>query len=711
MDLLKTFWGMCLEWCCLRSKSTLELEEAAKWKDVGEEFTEILQKEWENRGFDHKEAKEWIESGFKPSDYDLIFYLKRKGCQPSDPDLEESVKEVSWKDIRPDFKCVHRRKWEDSGMDYEETKKWVELGFKPYDLYLIKEWKKRGFSYEEVKYFLAAGLDNYYFWDHWEKLKFTPYQVQEWLFVGLKQDEWNLANYLRKKNFEWEEIKKNLTNFRKEYSEVDQKEEKKHVFSEISPEVISELKKFNHEDLTSEQELLVNELIIDEELRQRYYRYGLCSECCQPNTGKEVDGWCQSCNSKRFQDEFKNWNSGNEDINEFIQKQQLETKSEYKIVEWIPYEKFNSVKHIADGGFGKVYKAKWDEGPIIGWDKDSKKWQRWDGEEVVLKSLNDSQNLTEEFLKEVSNYKLVDGDSFYGSIVPCYGISQDPVTKDYLMVMQYIPEGDLRKYLSDNQVSFKDRLRQLYWVADGLSVIHRMGLVHRDFHSGNILNRKFNDDVVCFITDLGLCRSANEKDKDKVYGVLPYLAPEVLNRKPYTQASDVYSFGMIAYEILTGLPPYYDMPHNEPLALYICEGLRPNIDELKIPQLLKNLIKKCWDADPLKRPKARELKKTLDDCIDEISKERNTEFYEQWKKMESFENSGTLPSIKTVQTHPQAIYTSRLLNYQNLPEPRNSKKVNDQFWGSRDVDLNLDNFVIDDDQVEQISYMEVPPKK
>jgi serine/threonine protein kinase len=207
--------------------------------------------------------------------------------------------------------------------------------------------------------------------------------------------------------------------------------------------------------------------------------------------------------------------------------------------------------------------------------------------------LNDSQNLTEEFLKEVSNYKLVDGDSFYGSIVPCYGISQDPVTKDYLMVMQYIPEGDLRKYLSDNQVSFKDRLRQLYWVADGLSVIHRMGLVHRDFHSGNILNRKFNDDVVCFITDLGLCRSANEKDKDKVYGVLPYLAPEVLNRKPYTQASDVYSFGMIAYEILTGLPPYYDMPHNEPLALYICEGLRPNIDELKIPQLLKNLIKKC----------------------------------------------------------------------------------------------------------------------
>jgi hypothetical protein len=47
--------------------------------------------------------------------------------------------------------------------------------------------------------------------------------------------------------------------------------------------------------------------------------------------------------------------------------------------------------------------------------------------------------------------------------------------------------------------------------------------------------------------------------------------------------------------------------------------------------------------------------------------------------MESFENSGTLPSIKTVQTHPQAIYTSRLLNYQNLPEPRNSKKVNDQF--------------------------------
>src|SRR5437762_4940624 len=60
----------------------------------------------------------------------------------------------------------------------------------------------------------------------------------------------------------------------------------------------------------------------------------------------------------------------------------------------------------------------------------------------------------------------------------------------------------------------------------------------------------------------------------------------------------------------TGLPPYHDISHEEPLAVRICQGLRPK-SNYKIPQLILDIIKQCWDASPLKRPKAEELKELL----------------------------------------------------------------------------------------------------
>src|SRR2546430_8763516 len=98
------------------------------------------------------------------------------------------------------------------------------------------------------------------------------------------------------------------------------------------------------------------------------------------------------------------------------------------------------------------------------------------------------------------------------------------------------------------------------------------------------------------------CRSFSNGWK-KIYGVLPYVAPEVLRGKEYTQASDIYGFGIIAYEVCTGLPPYHDMDHGSGLAISICNGLRPK-SYFKIPQLMLDIIKQCWDANPLKRPKA-----------------------------------------------------------------------------------------------------------
>jgi len=177
--------------------------------------------------------------------------------------------------------------------------------------------------------------------------------------------------------------------------------------------------------------------------------------------------------------------------------------------------------------------------------------------------------------------------------VKCYGISQDPVTKNYVMVMEYIKDGNLRQFLNSKKLSFINRLNLLKNLAFGLELIHEQDLVHKDFHSGNILNI-FRSEYCTdsYIADLGLSRPANETNDEKIYGVLPYLAPEVLREKKYTKTSDIYSFGIIAYEIFSNSPPFREYDHDTALAERICDGLRPQF-EIELPQLLKDLIESC----------------------------------------------------------------------------------------------------------------------
>ena len=67
---------------------------------------------------------------------------------------------------------------------------------------------------------------------------------------------------------------------------------------------------------------------------------------------------------------------------------------------------------------------------------------------------------------------------------------------------------------------------------------------------------------------------------------MPYVAPEVLRGKEYTQASDIYELGIIIYEVFNGLPPYHDMAHDEFLAIKICQGLRTDLDQNLILKFL-----------------------------------------------------------------------------------------------------------------------------
>src|SRR5205085_860100 len=182
----------------------------------------------------------------------------------------------------------------------------------------------------------------------------------------------------------------------------------------------------------------------------------------------------------------------------------------------------------------------------------------------------------------------------------------------------------------------------------------------KDFHSGNIL---FNNNNI-YIGDLGMCQPANnEAKKEGIYGVLPYMAPEVLHGYQYTKAADIYSFGIVMNEFMSEETPYNNIPHDHFLAVKICKGFRPIISE-DTPKLLADLITKCWDAKSDNRPTAKELYQILYEWWVDINYKKG-EIYSQVEECEKIKenklkNNPSESKSKNVQSHPQAIYTSRL---------------------------------------------------
>ena len=170
--------------------------------------------------------------------------------------------------------------------------------------------------------------------------------------------------------------------------------------------------------------------------------------------------------------------------------------------------------------------------------------------------------------------------------------------------MDKADDGNLRNNLLIKKYNPNDKFRNLYYISSSLEAIHKLNLIHGDFHNGNLLAVSYN---LTLISDFGLCRSVNQTNiKNDIYGVLPYMAPEVLRGKPYTKAADIYSFGIIMWEMTSGVPAFHNIPHDFQLSLDICKGIRPEIVEGTMPEYVE-LMKRCWDNDPEKRPTAKEL--------------------------------------------------------------------------------------------------------
>ncbi|GBC28741.2 kinase-like domain-containing protein [Rhizophagus irregularis DAOM 181602=DAOM 197198] len=216
--------------------------------------------------------------------------------------------------------------------------------------------------------------------------------------------------------------------------------------------------------------------------------------------------------------------------------------------------------------------------------------------EVSLKSLYNSKDINDEFLNEAKAYLIMNSNF----ILNIYGISQDPKTKDYIMVLESIAGENLNDWVNHNYKDFNwpNKIRILFYIIQSLKEIHQKQMIHRDFHTGNMLiSTNSVDNFNIIISNMGSCGEVGNTDETKIYGDIRYTAPEVLSGKSYTQAADIYSFGMIMYYVVTGNNPR--------------DGIKPEIIGPKAPKRYIDLMEKCLDLNPDIRPNVNEIEELI----------------------------------------------------------------------------------------------------
>ena len=117
--------------------------------------------------------------------------------------------------------------------------------------------------------------------------------------------------------------------------------------------------------------------------------------------------FCEYCVRNYLKDNFSNWTSGNNDIDNLVQECQVKTLEPYTIVEWIQYNNLQNIKYLTKGGFSEIYTASWIDGKYEEWDSKKQKLIRFGRHEVVLKKLENVGNANQNWFEEVCNPKVL----------------------------------------------------------------------------------------------------------------------------------------------------------------------------------------------------------------------------------------------------------------------------------------------------------------
>ena len=171
-----------------------------------------------------------------------------------------------------------------------------------------------------------------------------------------------------------------------------------------------------------------------------------------------------------------------------------------------------------------------------------------------------------------------------------------------ILVLEYLPNGSLQDIISKKrEFTLTQKYISLYGVAVAMAYLHSKNIVHRDLKPANVL---LNECLEPVVGDFGLSKVMEEKSlrQTQASGSPVYMAPELLLRQSYTNSIDVYAYGILSYEVLSGVPAFSKIKSILDLVNSVVVGKRPSISSVSLPKQWVKLITACWDQEPSKRP-------------------------------------------------------------------------------------------------------------
>ncbi|XP_050105084.1 serine/threonine-protein kinase STY46-like isoform X1 [Malus sylvestris] len=185
------------------------------------------------------------------------------------------------------------------------------------------------------------------------------------------------------------------------------------------------------------------------------------------------------------------------------------------------------------------------------------------------------------------------------------------------IVTEYMPGGSVYDYLHKQKGVFKlpSLLKVAIDVSKGMTYLHQNNIIHRDLKAANLL---MDENEVVKVADFGVARVKSQSGvMTAETGTYRWMAPEVIEHKPYDHKADIFSFGVVLWELLTGKLPYEYLTPLQAAVGVSQKGLRPTIPK-NAPPKLAELLEKCWQQDPASRPDFSEIIEILQTLAEEV---------------------------------------------------------------------------------------------
>ncbi|XP_074285891.1 serine/threonine-protein kinase STY46 [Silene latifolia] len=275
---------------------------------------------------------------------------------------------------------------------------------------------------------------------------------------------------------------------------------------------------------------------------------------------------------------------------------------------------------VASGSYGDLYK-----GTYCSQDVAIK----------VLKAERINTDLQKEFAQEVFIMRKVR----HKNVVQFIGACTKPPS--LCIVTEFMSGGSVYDYLHKHKGTFKlpSVLKVAIDISKGMNYLHQNNIIHRDLKAANLL---MDENEVVKVADFGVARVKSQSGvMTAETGTYRWMAPEVIEHKPYDHKADVFSFAIVLWELLSGKLPYEYLTPLQAAVGVVQKGLRPTIPKNCHPKLAE-LLEKCWQQDPTLRPNFSDIIPILQQIAKEVasvedrSKDKHSGFFSALRRNQTF---------------------------------------------------------------------------